>query len=29
MLDTEKAVGVSWVSVRDRLPFDGRTWALL
>jgi hypothetical protein len=29
MLDTEKAVGVSWVSVIDRLPFDGHTCALL
>ena len=29
MLVAEKAVGLSWVSVRDRLPFDGHTCALL
>ena len=29
MLVAERAVGVSWVSVRDRLPFDGHTCALL
>ena len=25
----EKAVGLSWVSVRDRLPFDGHECALI
>ena len=29
MLVAERAVGLSWVSVRDRLPFDGHTCALL
>ena len=29
MLVAEKAIGLSWVSVRDRLPFDGHEWALI
>jgi hypothetical protein len=29
MLVAEKAVGLSWVSVRDRLPFDGHECALI
>ena len=29
MLVNEKAVGLSWVSVRDRLPFDGHECALI
>ena len=29
MLVAEKAVGLSWVSVRDRLPINGHTCALL
>ena len=29
MLVAEKAVGLSWVLVRDRLPFDRHTCALL
>jgi hypothetical protein len=29
MLVAEKAVGLSWVSVRDRLPFDGHEYALI
>ena len=29
MLVAEKTVGLSWVSVRDRLPFDGNECALI
>jgi hypothetical protein len=29
MLVAEKAAGLSWVSVRDRLPFDGHECALI
>ncbi len=29
MLVAEKSVGLSWVSVRDRLPFDGHECALI
>jgi hypothetical protein len=29
MLVAEKTVGLSWVSVRDRLPFDGHECALI
>jgi hypothetical protein len=29
MLVAEKAVGLSWVSVRDRFPFDGHECALI
>jgi hypothetical protein len=29
MKDTEGKVGMSWVSVRDRLPFDGHECALI
>ena len=29
MLVAEKAVGLSWVSVKDRLPFDGHECALI
>jgi hypothetical protein len=29
MLVAEKAIGLSWVSVRDRLPFDGHECALI
>jgi hypothetical protein len=29
MLVTEKTVALSWVSVRDRLPFDGHECALI
>ena len=29
MLVAEKSAGVSWVSVRDRLPFDGHECALI
>lgn len=29
MLVAEKTIGLSWVSVRDRLPFDGHECALI
>jgi hypothetical protein len=29
MLVAEKALGLSWVSVRERLPFDGHECALI
>ena len=29
MLATENQAGLSWVSVRDRLPFDGHECALI
>ncbi len=29
MLATERTAGLSWVSVRDRLPFDGHECALI
>jgi hypothetical protein len=29
MLVAEKTVGLSWVSVKDRLPFDGHECALI
>jgi hypothetical protein len=29
MLVADKTVGLSWVSVRDRLPFDGHECALI
>ena len=29
MLIAEKVVGLSWISVRDRLPFDGHECALI